>query len=200
MISIAVVGIVVVVLLPGLMPRRRHHDPIIRCVNNLKQVGLSFRLWAGDNGEKYPMRVPVAKGGTLELVNEGKAAPHFVVLSNELGTPKLLACQVDANREAATNFASLQDANVSYFINLSATEENPQMWLAGDRNMVIGKATVQGLVDVKPDTQADWSEAMHNRRGAMAFADGSVQQLTSRKLLDSLRAQTNITSRLVFPQ
>jgi len=200
-IAVAVIAIVALLLLPGLVPAHHHnHDPIIRCVNNLKQVGLSFRLWAGDNDEKYPMRVPVAKGGTMELVDGGMVAPHFGVMSNELGTPKILVCHVDSSREMATNFATLQDSNVSYFINVSAAEDKPDMWLAGDRNLTIGKSPARGMIDFNSNTQVDWSEAMHNRKGAVAFADGSVQQLSSRKLLESLRAQTNITSRLAFPQ
>jgi len=35
----------------------------IQCVNNLKQIGLSFRIWEGDNGDKFPMQVPSQKGG-----------------------------------------------------------------------------------------------------------------------------------------
>lgn len=196
---LAAIVLVAAVLLPVLARPKSNHDPIIRCVNNLKQVGLSFRLWAGDNDEKYPMRVPVAIGGTMELADNGLVAPHLAVMSNELGTPKILACRVDGSREVATNFTFLQDSNVSYFINLSASEDKPAMWLAGDRNVMIGQATVQGLVEVNANSQVNWSETMHNERGAVALADGSVQQYSQRQLLDSLRAQTNLTSRLVFP-
>jgi len=181
------------------MPHRPR-DPIFRCVNNLKQVGLSFRLWAGDNDDKYPMHVLVAKGGTMELVDGALAAPHFAVMSNELGTPKMLNCYMDSSRQPATNFASLQDSNISYFINVSAAEDNPYMWLAGDRNVMVGQMTVQGMVGVNANSHVDWSEAMHKKRGAIALADGSVRQYSSQELISSLRAQTNVTSRLVFPQ
>lgn len=29
----------------------------INCVNNLKQIGLAFRIWSGDNDDKYPFDV-----------------------------------------------------------------------------------------------------------------------------------------------
>lgn len=196
---IAAVVIVVAVVLPGFAPRR-NHDPIIRCANNLKQVGLSFRLWAGDNGEKFPMHVPVAQGGTLELASDGRAAPHFAVMSNELGTPNILSCRADVNRQTATSFDALVDLNVSYFINLSATEQNPQAWLAGDRNMMVGRTALLGLVDVKTNTPVEWLEKIHKGRGAMAFADGSVQLLSSPMLKKSLRVQTNASSQMVFPR
>lgn len=45
--------------------------PGINCANNFKQVSLAFRIWAGDNGDQYPMRVSVTNGGTMELVASG---------------------------------------------------------------------------------------------------------------------------------
>ena len=44
-------------LLPALA-RAKKKAQRINCVNNLKQVGLAFRLWGGDNDDKYPPRVP----------------------------------------------------------------------------------------------------------------------------------------------
>src|ERR1039458_4587689 len=54
----------------------------IQCVNNLKQIGLAFRIWEGDNGDKLPMQVPVRKGGAKELVVKGNVAACFQVMSN----------------------------------------------------------------------------------------------------------------------
>jgi hypothetical protein len=36
------------------------------------------------------MQVSVTNGGTMELVNGGTVFEHFLVMSNELSTPKLL--------------------------------------------------------------------------------------------------------------
>jgi len=38
----------------------------ISCSNNLKQLGLAYQVWAGDNDGKFPMAVSVANGGALE--------------------------------------------------------------------------------------------------------------------------------------
>ncbi len=38
--------------------------PRIACVNNLKQIGLAYRIWAGDNNDKYPMQTSITKNGT----------------------------------------------------------------------------------------------------------------------------------------
>src|SRR6476661_5082188 len=41
----------------------------ISCVNNLRQVGLAFRIWANDHGDKFPWQVAAKDGGTLEFSN-----------------------------------------------------------------------------------------------------------------------------------
>ena len=56
--------IVAALLLPAFAKAKRHRG--ISCVNNLKQIGLSYRLWEGDNGDKYPMSVSVTNGGTMD--------------------------------------------------------------------------------------------------------------------------------------
>jgi len=43
----------------------------INCINNLKQVGLSFRQWALDHGDQYPFNVSTNAGGTMELYAVG---------------------------------------------------------------------------------------------------------------------------------
>ena len=68
------------------------------------------------------------------------------MISNELSTPKVLVCPSD-ERSAQTNFSmQVGDAStvqgqyfnnweVSYFLGIDASENNPQMILAGDRNI-----------------------------------------------------------------
>lgn len=137
MVIVAVLGLLIALLLPSLAkPRARSSR--INCDNNLKQIGLSFRIWAADNGDRYPMQVPVNEGGTLELVPLGNVFPHFQILSNELNTPKVLACPKDRSRKAAANFlAGFNNAHVSYFVGLDAEEARPQMLLAGDSNLEV---------------------------------------------------------------
>ena len=65
LIIIAVLAILAAMLLPALASAKRKAQRI-NCVNNLKQDGLAFRLWEGDNGDKYPMAVSTNKNGTME--------------------------------------------------------------------------------------------------------------------------------------
>jgi competence protein ComGC len=58
--------VVAALLLPALAKAKIREGP--NCANNLKQIGLAYRIWAGDNNDKYPMEISVTNGGTLELV------------------------------------------------------------------------------------------------------------------------------------
>ena len=94
----------------------------INCVNNLKQIGLVFKIWAGDHGDKFPFEISTNAGGTLELVQpdqNGNDRNAFLYLKkmnepDELGTPLLLACPQDKTKKAATNWTNLQPENVTY--------------------------------------------------------------------------------------
>src|ERR1035438_10904304 len=100
LIIIAVIAILAAMLLPALASAKRKAKRI-NCVNNLKQDGLAFRLWEGDNGDKYPMAVSTNKNGTMEYTEDGNAFRHFQVMSNELSTPKILVCPADDRTAAA---------------------------------------------------------------------------------------------------
>ena len=81
----------------------------IQCVNNLKQLGLALRVWAGDNGEKY--------------------STSLVAMSNELSTVKILICPSDKARQAyaSLSFSQFQDNMTSYqFIAQPDDEQFPE--------------------------------------------------------------------------
>jgi len=163
LVVIAIIAILAALLLPALAAAKRKAQRI-NCVNNLHQVGLAFKTWEGDNGDRYPMAVSTSKGGAMENVMSYNSAlatypPSgitnvFCVMSNELSTPKVLYCTSDtaSGRGAATNFPQLGFPNpgtvtegtncISYFVCGDAADTYPQMILDGDRN--IGTATTVG--------------------------------------------------------
>ena len=180
LVVIAIIAILAAMLLPALAAAKKKAQKI-SCVNNLKQVGLSFRLWEGDNGDKYPMAVSTSSGGAMEYtartiafaatVASPYAALNFQVMSNQLSTPKVLMCPSDgitsggtSAHGVATNFvlgASVgyfsQDAT-SYFVSGDATENDPQMVMSGDCN--IGNATAAGSVAASARyTSPQWQSA-----------------------------------------
>lgn len=167
--------------------RHRGYSQQIGCLNNLKQVGLAYRMWGGDNGERFPAQVSTKDGGTLELVTNGFAFPDFVVMSNELGTPKIVFCPDDKERSCAPDFGRLtSDANVSYFTAPGADGTIPDMWLSGDRNVATNNvALAAGLITFPTNRVMSWTSKIHNHKGNLVMTDGSVQQLSDARLQQS---------------
>jgi prepilin-type processing-associated H-X9-DG protein len=198
LVVIAVVAVMVGMLLPA------RHRPVkaerIKCVNNLKNIGLSFRIFATDHQDRFPFEVPVNEGGSSNEVSSGTVYLHFLVMSNELSTPKLLSCPADRKRKPARSFAELQNVNVSYFVGLNASEKEPQTFLAGDRNLTTnGQPVGPGLIELTPDLKVGWTKEIHNLQGNVAMGDGSVQQFPVPRLADALRSKGTGTNRLAVP-
>lgn len=189
-----------IVLLPALASRHSTGQRI-NCSNNLKQIGISFRIWEGDNNDKYPMFVSVTNGGAMEAVAGGNAIAVFQVMSNELSTPKLLVCPEDKHHHAATNFYDdLTASTVSYFVNVEGTEANPRGILTGDDNFKVrGVAVKSGLLVLSSNTPVTWSANRHKFFGYLLTTDGSVQQANNATLKAWLFSTNSTAVRLAIP-
>jgi prepilin-type N-terminal cleavage/methylation domain-containing protein len=197
LVALALIGIVALLLLPRHM--QGPSAPRINCVNNLRQVGLAFRTWALDHEDLLPMQTSITNGGTLEMVTDAKAFHHFQVLSNELATPKVLVCPTDRKRISAANFLTgFNNQNLSYFVGIDAAPNNPQMVLAGDRNLT--NAPVRGgFMEITTNDLVSWTDDLHRKQGNVCLADGSVQQLSSARLQEAIRFTGLATNRLAMP-
>lgn len=200
-IIVAVLAVLAGIYLPAILrPRRHNHAPC--CTNNLKQIGLAFRQWALDNNDKIPPQVSVTNGGTMEWIGVGNVFPHFLVMSNELNTPWVLACPHDKAVTVLKSFSTtFSDANISYFVGIDAVDTMPQMFLTGDCNFQKGGKPVSGGVLVLgTNSQAGWTRSRHKGpEGNIALADGSVQSFTSTRLREALVNSGDTTNRLAIP-
>jgi type II secretory pathway pseudopilin PulG len=195
---IAVLFIFAAWLLPRLARPRLRLRMRIQCVNNLRQAGLSFRVWEGDNGDKYPMQISQTNGGTMEFITGPNAFRHFQIMSNELNTPKVLFCPADSKILAA-NFPMFNNSNLSYFIGVDATETNADMMLLGDRNITNGTPIRNGLLELTTNHPAGWTAEMHVKAGNILMTDGSVQQVSVVSLRAGLANTGVATNRLQMP-
>ena len=195
-----VLAVLAFVLVPRLA-KPKYRSARINCVNNLKQLGLAYRQWGLDNGDKFPMQVSVTNGGTMELVESGVVYPHYQVMSNELNTPKILVCPEDKGRTAAAAFTTnLRRANLSYFVGVDAVETAPQMFISGDDNFTVnGKKPKPGLLLLWTNSPVAWTKDRHVNQGNIGLADGSVPQFSTSKLMEGLRHTGPATNRLAMP-
>lgn len=162
------------------------------------------------------MQVSVADGGTKELVDNGPAFVHFLVMSNELSTPKILICPMesDPNKTYATTFSQnislppssfpqvpfTNDNHLSYFVGADANESSPDALLTGDRNLAVDGVPVRrGLQEVRTNSAVTWFLPRHDGGGNVALADGSVQQFSDRGFPKILAKTGTATNRLVLP-
>ena len=175
--------------------------PRIQCVNNLKQIGMAARVWEADHGGKYPFNVSETNGGSMKFTDGPNAWRHFQVMSNELGTPKVLICSAESDRKRkwTTNFATLSNSNLSYFINLNASETDPQAILSGDRNITNGTPIKNGIFELTTNSPAGWTAELHNHVGNLALSDGSVQQVSETGLRAFIENTSVFTNRLQMP-
>jgi prepilin-type processing-associated H-X9-DG protein len=198
MVVVFAVAILVLLILPALARPKRHYAGG-SCMNNLKQVGLSFRMWSGDNRDRFPMEVSTNEGGTKEFVNSADPFRHFQALSNELNTPKVMVCRAD-DRVAATNFTSdFNNSRVSYFVGLNATEGSTNAVLSGDRKLEDKAGALSGIRELTNAQAINWKKTIHEDKGNILFADGSVRPLTTAELKKVLAGVGMATNRLAFP-
>ena len=171
LVVIAIIAILAAMLLPALAAAKRKAQRIA-CINNLKEQGTAFRLWAQDNSDSYPMTVRLTDGGAEDCVYSMKAMKQgvaitaanynpgyvFAVMSNALTDPKLVFCPTDVPaKSAATNWITVFSLGtgpnitgdwkpyLSYFVGGDALDILPQSIMAGDRNICLTTAAAQTM-------------------------------------------------------
>jgi competence protein ComGC len=196
LLAIMLIVVLFAALVVPAMRRPKERAATIQCISNLKQIGVGFKVWALDHSNQFPARLSSTLGGSQE--NAGEAFRHFQILSNELGSPLVVLCPADTRGPAKDFGPSFSNSNVSYFVGLEATDDVPQMWLAGDRNITNGTPQKNGILTLTTNSVVGWTHEMHNLVGHVLLADGSVQQVNRSRLNQTLRFSGG-TNRLAMP-
>ena len=166
-------------------------------------------MWSNENGERFPWQV-VVPGGTMQANGTPLAVvEHFRAISNELSSPKVLACTSGGATKAVnwglTGNGAFHSANASYFVGLDADETRPQTILSGDLNMTKGGTSLgrpSTTTFTAPangeNTDSGWDQTTHVRQGNIGLGDGSVQQATENALRKQITSavqsgSTNVT-------
>jgi prepilin-type N-terminal cleavage/methylation domain-containing protein len=196
LVVIAIIAILAAMLLPALAKAKAKAQRIA-CTNDQKQIGLSFTMWADEHEDRYPSVVATNEGGAKTLT---AAWEHFITLSNELATPKLLHCPSDGEKLIAQDFSdgpaglrTLTNSAISYAVGTSAGPDKPAMHLAGDRNLIglpgqnCGPAAINGVItQLTPTSNPRWDNTLHVNAGNMILADGSAHQFSQAALAEQM--------------
>jgi len=188
LVVIAIIAILAALLLPALA-RAKDLAKLTECINNCRQIAIGLRMWSNDNEHKFPWKVDIADGGSSLMPPEW--IDHFRSASNELITPKLLTCPKDAAKVVSSEWGSTAGLdNVSYFVGISADEQQPLSLLTGDANI----SGANGSLDPSwnnsfgSSVDATFGTSVHANRGNICLSDGSVSTMTSQALKDHISA------------
>jgi hypothetical protein len=194
------------------------------CYNNLRQLGVGMRLWSNDHGDALPWVTAIAEGGTRPNIGDPQktavAWVEFLTFSNQLSSPRVLACPEDEATKVASDWTtgpvgfgnSGYRANaLSYMLSFHGIGSFPRSVAVSDRDIQVSGANsgcspafVNNASRIGPsDPQVTWTNAVHARAGHLLFMDGSVEYIPSYSLSTAIngpQAEDGGSTHVLFPR
>jgi hypothetical protein len=223
LITVLAVISIIAVLVFAMMVRSQRVRLRATCIDNQKQIVLSFKMFAGDSAQIYPVEYFTDNAHRFPSNSNRAVWEYLCLVSNELGSAKVLVCPKDISRRSnsvagfSQNIDGLahplrQNSSISYFLGMSAHETKPNSLALGDRNLALNSASplynsLGGDATVIA-TNSAWrrfpNEPFHGDSGYYALSDGSVQQASNARLQEALRYARDYygtnANRFLFPQ
>ncbi len=218
LVVIAIIAILAGLLLPALA-RAKAKAKRIECVNQEKQMGLAFFMWANDHDDKFPWQWPIADGGTLASLFSAsppiafgpassftaQANPpvdwidNFRVVSNELVTPKLLVCPADKEKAVVDKWQFASGDTASFFYSPQGSKTQPQTIITGDRNIDGGQSLYDPSWSIYLGSSIDaaCNANLHENASNFLLGDGSVQQWRTPQLREQISIIVNTVTNTV---
>ncbi len=191
-------ALLVLLALPALATSQSRGQ-VAQCLNNLRLAGRAVQMWASDyNSMMPPWRTLQSEGGTMPMVGSkiGNTWIEYAYLSNQLVTPRILACPSDAGVLVARDFGEFLSTPyrgnaVSYFINLHSSLDNPAAALFGDRNLrltgsALGCSFVLYNNVLEYSAATAWTNGVHEQTGNLVTMDGGAAQTRTPELQTAL--------------
>jgi prepilin-type processing-associated H-X9-DG protein/prepilin-type N-terminal cleavage/methylation domain-containing protein len=179
LVVLVIVFILVSLILPmhSDAPRKAYR---VLCMSNLSQIGVGCLMFADDQTNDFPWHVANVKADLEGPVRSNHISTAFALLSPYLPNPRAFICPTDS-RKPATNYVSLGNTNISYFVNLDAGTNAVKTFAAGDRNIQFNNTPLHsGQHTLQTNSTFGWTRELHPKGspypgGNLLFCDGHVE-------------------------
>jgi prepilin-type N-terminal cleavage/methylation domain-containing protein/prepilin-type processing-associated H-X9-DG protein len=200
LVVIAIIAILAAMLLPALS-KAKSKALITQCINNNRQLPVSFIMWGDENNDgKFPWNPGSGQIGPDPL------RTNWNVLEKYLRNPKTMTCPADQKRTPMNNWSQMDvtfefRTNLSYMFCADAMPTRPLAILTGDNYLSSDYPANKTLA--LPDNPANgsvhsftrtlyirrgWQEGVrHQGQGIVSFCDGSAVSIKSLKLQEHMR-------------
>lgn len=191
LVVLGVVAVLALLALPALANGKAGSQRAV-CANNLARIGRAQATWGSERGDLLPWQVLSDFGGTRNHPSglNNNIWFQFAWVSNELATPRILACPSDRLAKVADKFGLqtnglLHPGNQNNSISYTLSHPYPEygrLVLSSDRNAGfdggLGGGCFSGMTVYTSihGSNSFWMDFIHVKSGNLLFNDGSVEQ------------------------